>query len=119
MTDRDAMTSHPDETRLNDHADGLLPADDARAVEAHLAACDACRRRVERLRGLMDELRSLPREIAPPRDLRPPVPVPVPAPVPEPQPGPETRSRPRSRSEPGSRPEPRTASAADDAGGRR
>lgn len=65
--------THPEETRLQDYVDGLLPGDVAREVEAHLAACDACRDRVERLRELMGELRALPREIPPPRDLRPPV----------------------------------------------
>lgn len=69
------MTPHPGETRLNDYVDGLLLLDEARTLEAHLATCDTCRRRVERLRDLVGELRALPPEIAPPRDLRPPVTV--------------------------------------------
>lgn len=67
------MTSHPGEIRLGDYADGLLSADDAGAVEAHLATCGACRRRVELMQDLMGELRALPREIEPPRELRPAV----------------------------------------------
>lgn len=64
------MTSeHPTEERLNDHVDGLLPAPEAAAVEAHLAACAACRAEVEGLRALLAAASALPRAIAPPAEL--------------------------------------------------
>ncbi|MGH7448955.1 MAG: anti-sigma factor family protein [Longimicrobiales bacterium] len=60
------MKAHLDEQQLNDCADGALdPAERARA-EAHLAACDACRDAIDRLRQLRSELASLPRSITPP-----------------------------------------------------
>lgn len=64
------MTSeHPTEERLNDHVDGLLPASGAAEVEAHLAACAACRAEVEGLRALLAGAAALPRAIAPPAEL--------------------------------------------------
>jgi anti-sigma factor RsiW len=64
------MTSeHPTEERLNDHVDGLLSAPDAAAVEAHLAACAACRAEVDGLRALLGAVRGLPREVAPPAEV--------------------------------------------------
>ena len=64
------MTSeHPTEERLNDHVDGLLPAPAAAAVEAHLAACAACRAEVEGLRDLLAGAAALPRAVAPPAEL--------------------------------------------------
>lgn len=64
------MTSeHPTEERLNDHVDGLLPAPHAAAVEAHLAACAACRAEVQGLRALLAAAASLPRSVAPPAEL--------------------------------------------------
>jgi anti-sigma factor RsiW len=64
------MTSeHPTEERLNDHVDGLLSAPDTAAVEAHLAACAACRAEVEGLRALLGAVSGLPREVAPPVEV--------------------------------------------------
>lgn len=64
------MTSeHPTEERLNDHVDGLLPAPEAAAVEAHLAACAACRAEVEGLRALLAGAAALPRTVDPPAEL--------------------------------------------------
>jgi anti-sigma factor RsiW len=60
---------HPDETRLNDYVDGLLEADAAAGVDAHLAACAACRTEVERLRGLLALARALPDRVEPPADV--------------------------------------------------
>lgn len=60
---------HPDDGRLNDYADGLLAADAAAEVEAHLESCEACRARVDAVRDLTARLGALPREIAPRRDL--------------------------------------------------
>lgn len=65
---------HPDEGRLNDHADGLLGRVAAREIEAHLAECAPCRERVAAIRDLTARLGALPREITPTRDLRPPLP---------------------------------------------
>lgn len=63
------MSEHPTEERLNDHVDGLLAAPDAAAVEAHLAACAACRAEAEGLRALLREAAALPRAVAPPAEL--------------------------------------------------
>lgn len=60
---------HPTEARLNDLVDGLLPAPEAAAVEAHLAGCAACRAEAEGLRALLREAAALPREIAPPAEV--------------------------------------------------
>ena len=61
----EAYETHPDEARLNDLVDGLLAAEDARSVEAHLEGCQACRRRVDALRALTSDLAGLPRSISP------------------------------------------------------
>jgi hypothetical protein len=64
------MTSeHPTEERLNDHVDGLLPAPEEEAVEAHLAACAACRAEVEGLRALLAGAAALARAVDPPAEL--------------------------------------------------
>ncbi|MDZ4698931.1 MAG: zf-HC2 domain-containing protein [Rhodothermales bacterium] len=55
-------------SQLNDYVDGLLPADDARAVERHLAECATCRTAVDDLRTLLADLLALP-PVAPPSDL--------------------------------------------------
>ena len=44
-----------------------LPADEAAAAAAHIAACPACRREVESLRGVTDRLAAWPTDV-----LRPP-----------------------------------------------
>lgn len=61
---------HPDETRLNDFADGSLDADTQREVAQHVATCSACSGEITRLRELRAALSDLPREIRPDRDLR-------------------------------------------------
>lgn len=66
--------THPDSERLNEFVDGLLAPEDAAAVDAHLAGCDACRAMVAGVRALNAELAALPKDIEPGRDLRPPVP---------------------------------------------
>ena len=63
--------SHLDETRLHDAADGTLSEADARAVDAHLAACAACAERVRAIRDLLDEARGLAVPVEPARDLWP------------------------------------------------
>lgn len=62
---------HPDETQLQDYADGTLTGDARAAVAAHLRSCDACAADVAQLRALVAELRELPLEVTPPRDLLP------------------------------------------------
>lgn len=60
---------HPTEERLNDLVDGILPAPEAAAVEAHLAGCAACRAEVEGLRALLRDAAALPRDLAPPAEV--------------------------------------------------
>ncbi|HNY28190.1 MAG TPA: zf-HC2 domain-containing protein, partial [Candidatus Sumerlaeota bacterium] len=45
---------HPTHQTLSRHLDGALPTDRARRVEAHLARCAACARKVEILREAAD-----------------------------------------------------------------
>jgi hypothetical protein len=45
--------------RLSHHLEGLLSPREARAVDAHLDGCPACRRRQEQLRALGPDLRAL------------------------------------------------------------
>lgn len=54
---------------LNDYVDGLLRQSEAAAVAEHLEACSGCREKEEALRGLLQEARDLPREMAPPDEL--------------------------------------------------
>ncbi len=58
---------------IEPYVDGDLPAEDARALESHLASCDSCRRDLEGLRTLVGRARSLPRSIEPPKDHWPAV----------------------------------------------
>jgi anti-sigma factor RsiW len=60
------MTTHPYDRQLHDYADGTLPAREHDALRDHLAACDACRADIERIRRLRAELARLPRDIPPP-----------------------------------------------------
>lgn len=57
--------------RLDDHVDGLLDEDGRTAVEAHLLACEECRREERALRALVAEAAALARDVAPPNDLWP------------------------------------------------
>jgi len=65
------MTCHELDNRLDDYVDGALEGADARAVEAHLEGCAACREREQQLRRLLAHAAALPRSLAPPRDLWP------------------------------------------------
>ena len=65
------MTCHELDDRLDDWVDGALAGAEARAVEAHLASCELCREREQRLRQLLAHAAALPRSMAPPRDLWP------------------------------------------------
>src|SRR5512137_2068801 len=55
-------STHPDEARLNEYADGEL-GDAARAeVAAHVADCAMCAARLAELRALFEDLAALPDE---------------------------------------------------------
>ena len=57
--------------KLHDHVDSALSPADARALEAHLTSCAACRAEFSSLRALRAATAKLPRELAPSRDLWP------------------------------------------------
>ncbi|HUH13672.1 MAG TPA: zf-HC2 domain-containing protein [Longimicrobiales bacterium] len=63
------MMEHLDDGRLNDFVDGLLPAQDAKAVAEHLDRCDECAAEVAGLREILADARTLPLAIEPDRDL--------------------------------------------------
>lgn len=65
-----AEADDPFRERLSPYLDGELEDDDARALEAHLADCAACRRELGELRRLVTAARGLP-ERAPGTDLWP------------------------------------------------
>lgn len=54
---------------LDDHIDNALPAEQRRAVDAHLRDCPACEEERRRLRRLVADLAALPTSVEPPRDL--------------------------------------------------
>src|SRR5919198_1299635 len=49
---------------------GALPPDELDAFAAHLAGCDACRREVAQLRGVVDALPLAAAQVAPPPELK-------------------------------------------------
>lgn len=51
--------------KLNDFVDGGLSADDRRDVDRHLASCTSCARAAAQFRGLLAELKALPRPVPP------------------------------------------------------
>jgi anti-sigma factor RsiW len=63
--------SHPNNERLNDFADGLLPEGETREVALHVASCVACRREVEWIRALKAEAAEHKVDVEPGRDLWP------------------------------------------------
>ena len=63
------MNRHIDDTRLNDYSEGLVTEEVARDIKAHLAACEECSGRLERLTLLLAELAGLPATATPARDL--------------------------------------------------
>lgn len=63
------MTTHPDETRLNDYLDGELDARAEAEVARHLAECESCRTELDRLRSVVDAAARLGDSIEPRRDL--------------------------------------------------
>lgn len=68
---------HPDDERLSPLAEGDPEATADRALIAHVASCDRCRRTVDELAALRTALSALP-DVTPPRPLRllPPAPEP-------------------------------------------
>ena len=62
---------HPGEDRLHDFVDGFVDDGEARGIEQHLEACDACRELVDSIRQLLGEAAGLSPGIAPARDLWP------------------------------------------------
>lgn len=64
---------------LDNYHDGALPAAASALVEAHLAACAACRAELESLAALSERARRLPAEVAPARDLWPEIAARIPA----------------------------------------
>jgi predicted anti-sigma-YlaC factor YlaD len=65
------MTCQELDQRLDEWLDGALSPSDAAEVEAHLAACDACRESARKLRQVLAHAAALPRSVAPARDLWP------------------------------------------------
>ncbi len=65
------MTRHMKDDRLQDYLEGLLPAPEAEEVEAHLEGCPRCRRELESMASLLEEIKALPEEALPGRDLWP------------------------------------------------
>jgi len=56
---------------LDDLLDGTIAGDRRRALEAHLAGCEACRSEAEGLRALLAGAAALPESVEPARDLWP------------------------------------------------
>ena len=55
--------------RLDDWVGSELPDDERQAVEFHLAVCAECRGEAEALKALLEEVSTLPLNVAPGRDL--------------------------------------------------
>jgi anti-sigma factor RsiW len=60
------MTHHPDDQTLSDLLDDALDPAARAGAEEHIAACDACFARLQRLRMLVTNASSLPRVMPPP-----------------------------------------------------
>ena len=60
------MTAHLDDLVLHDYADAELAPEARAAADAHLATCDECRARIERIQALAADARALPQSIEPP-----------------------------------------------------
>lgn len=63
------MSWHPDETQLNDFADGELEESSRAAVEEHIAGCPECASAVSALKDLLAGASALPASIDPPTRL--------------------------------------------------
>lgn len=69
--------SHIDDGQLNALLDGELSPEDARVVEAHVAGCDACRRRLEEARRFLVDASELLSAVVPPQRVVTPRPTPA------------------------------------------
>lgn len=63
------MVWHPNETQLNDFADGELAESDRNAVAEHVTGCAECSSVVSGLRDLLADAAALPASIEPPSHL--------------------------------------------------
>ena len=61
--------THVELERLSDWVDGRMPVGTGREIERHLAICESCSRKRERLVDLIAEARALPDTIEPPAEL--------------------------------------------------
>jgi anti-sigma factor RsiW len=64
------MSGEPHVELLSAYLDGVLPAEEREAVDAHLAVCDTCRRRLQTLRALRHAIARLPSRDEPPGAVR-------------------------------------------------
>lgn len=60
------MTQHLDDQALSDFVDGAIDASARSAADEHIATCDVCSTRVQRLRALVVRASSLPNAMDPP-----------------------------------------------------
>jgi hypothetical protein len=65
------MTRHLEFEDLQDYQEDLLPPERAGEISRHLEECPLCRRELQALRDLLDEMAGLPEEAEPTRDLWP------------------------------------------------
>lgn len=65
------MTRHLEFEDLQDYQEDLLPPEKAGEIRRHLEECPQCRRELQALRGLLEEMAALPEEAEPSRDLWP------------------------------------------------
>lgn len=62
------MTHHLDDQLLSDLVDGALDAAARRGADEHVASCDACFARVQRVRAMVAQAAALPDTLSPPAD---------------------------------------------------
>jgi len=72
------MTPEPELEELSAYLDQQLPVAERRRVDAHLATCETCRRRLDAMRETVNAVRTLPME-SPPRAFTVPSAEPRPA----------------------------------------
>ena len=63
------MMMHPSYEELNDYADGLLDAERASDIRAHVGACGECASNIAELEDLKNDARSLAHSLTPPPDV--------------------------------------------------
>ncbi len=80
--EKDRAMPHADDGQLNALLDGELPAAEAREVQAHLAGCSECARRLEEARGFLTEAGELLVTLTPDAPAVTPQPIGAKAPLP-------------------------------------